>query len=103
MTHTIGNITFGAIKNVKKSGDEEAVYFADVEMQFGEDSPVQTNFYCARADDYTITGRWVYQQIVNGNIVGPLTQLAAGADFVTGLVPERRETAQPLSQGAQTL
>ena len=35
MTHTIGNVTFGQIKNVRKSGDEEGVYFADVDPMTG--------------------------------------------------------------------
>jgi hypothetical protein len=99
MTTIIGNITFGAIKNVRKSGDEEGVYFADVEIQEAEGFPFDTVFYCVRSDDYAMTGRWVYQQIVDGNIEGSITQLAAGVDPVTGQpLPE-----QPISQGAQTL
>jgi hypothetical protein len=85
MTHTIGNITFRQIKNVRKSGDEEGVYFADVEFSEAEGFPMIESFYCARADDYAMTGRWVYQQIIDGNIVGSITQLAAGVDPVTGL------------------
>ena len=90
MAHTIGNITFGAIKNVRKSGDEEGVYIADVEIQEAEGFPFDTELYCARSDDYAMTGRWVYQQIVDGNIEGSITQLAAGVDLVTGQpLPER--------------
>ncbi len=103
MTHTIGNVTFGLIKNVRKSSDEDGVYFADVEIQEAEGFPFETCIYCARSDDYAATGKWVYQQIVEGNIEGEITQLLVGADPVTGLVPERREVAQPISQGAQTL
>jgi hypothetical protein len=98
MTHTISNITFGAIKNVRKSGDEDGVYFADVEMSIAEGFPMETNLYCARSDDYAMTGKWVYQQIIDGNFEGSITQLIAGADPVTGLVP-----VQPISQGTQTL
>lgn len=87
MTHTIGNVIFGEIKNVRKSGDEESVYFADVEMSEAKGFPMKTHIYCARADDYAMTGRWVYQQIIDGNIVGSITQLAAGVDPVTGLPP----------------
>lgn len=87
MTHTISNITFGVIKNVRKSGDENGVYFADVELSVAEGFPMETNFYCARSDDYAMTGRWVYQQIVDGSFEGVITQLVAGADPVTGLVP----------------
>lgn len=85
MTHTIGNITFGEIKNVRKSGDEEGVYFADVEISEAEGFPFETCFYCARSNDYATTGKWVYQQIIDGNIEGTVTQLDAGVDPVTGL------------------
>ena len=98
MTHTIGNVTFGAIKNVRKSGDEEGVYFADVDLSIAEGFPMETCLYCARSDDYVATGKWVYQQILDGNFEGQVTQLAAGVDPVTGLPPQ-----QPITSGAQTL
>lgn len=98
MTHTIGNVTFGQIKNVRKSGDEEGVYFADVELSVAEGFPMETNLYCARSDDYAMTGSWVYQQIIDGNFEGSITQLDAGVDPVTGLVPEPR--VQPAIQGS---
>ena len=101
MTHTIGNITFGQIKNVRKSGDEEGVYFADVELQQDEGFPMETNFYCARADDYAMTGRWVYQQIIDGNIVGSITQLAPNIDPVTGQAWPIQ--TQPATTGSQDL
>ena len=75
MTHTIGNVTFGQIKNVRKSGDEDGVYFADVEFSEAEGFPMEKHFYCARGDDYAMTGRWVYQQILNGNFIGEIKQL----------------------------
>ena len=99
MTHTIGHITFGTIKNVRKCGNEEGVYFADVEFSEAEGFPMETHLYCARSDDYAMTGRWVYQQIVEGNIEGSITQLLPYADVVTGIVPPNK----PISQGAQTL
>jgi hypothetical protein len=99
MTTQIGNITFRQIKNVRKSGDEEGVYFADVEMQEAEGFPFETCIYCARSNDYATTGRWVYQQIIDGNIVGSITQLGAGVDPVTGLPP----APQPQTTGSQTL
>jgi hypothetical protein len=99
MTTQIGNITFGQIKSVRKSGDEEGVYFADVEIQEAEGFPFETCFYCARLNDYAATGKWVYQQIINGNIVGSITQLASGVDPVTGLPPP----PQPRTTGSQTL
>jgi hypothetical protein len=98
---TIGIITFGAIRNVRKSGDEEGVYFADVEISPDEGFPFETCMYCARSDDYAKTGKWVYEQIVTGNIEGQITQLAAGVDPVTG--QPYPEPVQPTTQGAQTL
>jgi len=99
MTTTIGPITFGAIKNVRKSGDEEGVYFADVEFSEAEGFPMETHLYVARSDDYAMTGRWVYQQIVDGNFEGVITQLLPNADVATGIVPEKYR----ISQGAQEL
>jgi hypothetical protein len=101
MTTQIGNITFGQIKNVRKSGDEEGVYFADVEFSEAEGFPMETHFYCARANDYAMTGRWVYQQIIDGNIVGSITQLAPDTNPFT-LLPNP-PFVQPVSQGSQTL
>jgi len=95
----IGNITFGQILNVRKSGDEENVYFADVEMAEAEGFPMETHIYCARDNDYAMTGRWVYKQIVEGNIVGAITQLAAGVNPVTG----QPYPPQPQTTGSQDL
>jgi hypothetical protein len=97
---TIGTVTFGAIRNVRKSGDEEGVYFADVEISPDEGFPFETCLYCARSDDYAKTGKWVYEQIVAGNIEGQITQLAAGVDPVTG---QPQPQQQPTTIGAQTL
>jgi hypothetical protein len=103
MTHTIGNVTFGAIKNVRKSGDETGVYFADVQISEAEGFPMETHLYCARADDYAMTGRWVYQQIIDGNIEGTVTQLAAGVDPVTGHTVVPISQTQPTVSGTQSL
>ena len=99
MTTQIGNITFGQILNVRKSGDEENVYFADVEFSEAEGFPMETHIYCARSDDYAMTGRWVYKQIVEGNIVGTITQLAPNVDPQTGLP----YPPQPQTTGSQDL
>lgn len=101
MTHTIGQVTFGSIQNVRKSGDEEGVYFADVELSGSEGFPMEVCLYCARSDDYAPTGKWVYQQIIDGNHEGEVTQLDVGVNPVTGL--PYPEVNQPTSQGAQTL
>jgi hypothetical protein len=99
MATQIGNITFGQILNVRKSGYEEGVYFADVEISEAEGFPFEACFYCARDNDYAITGKWVYKQIVEGNIVGTITQLAAGVDPQTGLP----YPPQPQTTGSQNL
>lgn len=101
MTQTIGNVTFGNISNVRKSGDEEGVYFADVEFSEAQGFPMETHIYCARSDDHAMTGRWVYQQIMEGNIVGEITQLVPYADPETGLVPT--PVVQPTTTGSQNL
>jgi hypothetical protein len=98
-----GNSTFGQITNVRKSGDEEGVYFVDVELSEAEGFPFETVFYVARSDDYAVTGRWVYQQIVDGNIVGEITQLAPNIDPLTGEPVTVGSTTQPSTQGAQNL
>lgn len=101
MTTQIGNVIFGQISNVRKSGNEEGVYVADVEMSEAEGFPFETVLYCARSDDNATTGKWVYQQIIEGNIVGSITQMAAGVDPVTG--QEFAQQNQPVTTGAQTL
>lgn len=99
----IDRVTFGTIRNVRKSGDEEGVYFADVELSPDEGFPFEVCLYCARADDYAKTGKWVYEQIVTGNIEGTISQLAAGVDPVTGAPYLPRPVQQPTTNGAQTL
>lgn len=99
-----GNITIGQITNVRKSGDEENVYFADVEISEAEGFPFVSLHYVARSDDYAVTGRWVHQQIVDGNIVGEITQLAPNIDPQTGEpLPPPSAPLQPSTQGAQNL
>jgi hypothetical protein len=101
MTYSIGNTTFGTIKNVRKSGDEDGVYFVDIDMSFSEGFPAEPCLYCARSDDYASTGKWVYQQIIDGNFEGVVTQLGANCDPVTGLLVENY--VQPTVVGAQKL
>lgn len=101
MTHTIGDITFGTIRNVRKFAGEEGVYFADIDICFSEGFPFEASLYCARADDYAPTGKWVYQQIIDGNFEGDLIHVAADCDPVTGLPVEN--PIQPTVVGAQDL
>jgi len=99
MATQIGNVTFGQISNVRKSSDEEGVYFADIEISEAEGFPMETHIYCARDNDYAPTGKWVYKQIVEGNIVGTITQLAEGVNPVTG----QPYPPQPQTTGSQDL
>lgn len=99
MTTTISGVTFGAIRNVRKSGDEEGVYFADIEISEAEGFPFELCLYCVRFDDYAATGRWVYQQIIDGNFEGQITQLAPLTNPETGVAYPN----QPTAQGAQDL
>lgn len=106
MTHTIGQITFGRITNVRKSGDEEGVYFADIEISEAEGFPFDVCLYCARSDDYAMTGKWVYKQIIEGNFEGDIVQLPPKVDPATGQpwqIVTLPEITQPTVQGAQTL
>ena len=99
MTFQYASVTLGAISNVRKVADEENVYFCDVEMSLAEGFPMETNLYCARSDDYAPTGKWVYQQIVDGNFAGEIRQLQPRENPVTGeIMPD-----QPEVVGAQTL
>jgi hypothetical protein len=100
---TVNGISFGAIRNVRKSGDEENVYFADVEISPEEGFPFDVHLYCARGDDYAATGKWVYAQITSGNHEGTITQLAANVNPQTGEPWPEVTHRQPLSRGAQTL
>ena len=102
---TVNGVTFGVIKNVRKSGNEEGVYFADVELSPQDGFPMETHFYCARSDDYAATGKWVYGEIVAGRHEGGVTQLAPNVDPVTGERPviTAPPQIQPISRGAQTL
>jgi len=97
----IGTVTFNKISNVRKSGNEEGIYFADVQLSVSEGFPYETSLYCARVDDYAPTGRWVYQQILEGNFEGDITQLAPNVDPITGKpYPIIKQSA---AEGAQTL
>ena len=96
---TIQGITFGEIKNVRKYALEENVYFADVLLSVAEGFPMEWNPYCARGDDFAPTGKWVYQQIIEGNFTGEMIHLAPNIDPSTGEPwPE-----QPVAQGVQHL
>lgn len=92
----IGHITFGKISNVRKYVGDNNVYVCDVEMSLAEGFPFETASYCARVDDYAPTGKWVYQQIVDGNFEGQITELPEGFDLVTGL-PFDPPTQPPIS------
>lgn len=103
MTTIISNIEFGNISNVRKSYTEENVYFVDVEMSVAEGFPLESCEYVARADDYALTGKWVYKQVLNGNFIGEITLLNAGDDPATSLPYISNVGIQPTTTGTQTL
>lgn len=80
------------IRNVRKCGVEQGVYFAEVELSQQEGFPFEWCNYCARKDDVAATGKWVYQQIIDGNFEGEMGQELP-----------YEEPSQPATQGAQTL
>lgn len=97
----VSGIEIGEISNVRKSGDEDGVYFVDVEIGVQEGFPSEKMLFCARSNDYAMTGKHVYKQIMDQNFIGEITQLLPGADPVTGIVAE--STASPTVTGAQQL
>jgi hypothetical protein len=94
MSITFNGVTLRGIRNVRKCGVENGVYFAEVELSMQEGFPFEWCNYCARADDLAVTGKWVYEQIVAGNFEGEMGQ-------ETVVYPD--EAPQPATQGAQTL
>ena len=96
-SETVDNITFENISEVLKSGDEEGVYFCQVVLNHNDGFPSQKVLYCARSNDYAYTGRWVYQQIQDGNFDGEITQLQPLEDPVTREIFVYKE--QPVTQG----
>jgi hypothetical protein len=81
----IGDCTLQNISNVRKCAQQEDVYFCDIEISFAEGFPFEKVMYCARSDDFALTGRWVYQQIIDGNFEGEIVQLLPDTDAATGL------------------
>lgn len=91
---TIMGITFGSIRNVFKDCLEEGVYHAEVEISPQEGFPLEWHNYCARHDDLALTGKWVYQQIIDGNFEGEMQLTVAETDA---------SLPSPVSTGTQTL
>jgi hypothetical protein len=79
-SETINGITFTNISNVREVFEERGVYLADVTIDHNNGFPVETGIYCARSDDYALTGKWVYQQILDGNFDGEITLMPPCAD-----------------------
>ena len=93
---TVGTVTFQKIFNVNKSADQEGVYFCEVTIDYNNGFPTETDWYCARSDDYALTGKWVYQQIIDGNYDGDIKQLQVGENPITGeiILPEQPVTTE---------
>ena len=89
---TIMGVTFGKIKNVKQDCVEAGVYYADVELSAQEGFPMEWYPYTARSDDLALTGKWVYQQIIDGNFDGEITLTELTVEkpprpFIDGAIP----------------
>lgn len=64
------NIEITNLRNVRRMPD--GAFLLNVDLVTAEDS-LETVEYCARAGDIAETGQWVYQQIVEGNFEGTIT------------------------------
>lgn len=78
-----GNVNLGEITNVRTLEDDPSCYVCDIEITVG-DEPPEKAFYVSRANDVTVTGKWVHQQIVDGNFIGQITHLESGVNPLTG-------------------
>lgn len=79
---TFGAISFGTISNVKTLESDPTCYHCDIEL-YDENDSMEVVQYVARANDIA-TGRWVYQQIVDGEFEGEITHIPIGIDPSTG-------------------
>lgn len=97
MSTKIGQLEIGAIRNVKASGDEPNVYFADVEICFEENLGFESCLYVARQDDFAATGKFIYQQIVDGSFEGELIQLPPTPPYVAPASENKSEAQRRLA------
>jgi cell pole-organizing protein PopZ len=58
------------LRNVQRTHD--GAFILDVDL-VTKDDPFETVKYCARDGDVAETGQWVYQQIIEGNFEGEIT------------------------------
>lgn len=58
------------LRNVQRMPD--GAFMLNVDLITLED-PFETVTYCARSTDFAETGKWVYQQIIDGNFEGEIT------------------------------
>jgi hypothetical protein len=77
-----GEIGFGKISNVKTLEGDASCFYCDVEL-YDETGSMEVVQYVARANDIT-TGKWVYQQIINGNFHGEVTHVPSNISPSTG-------------------
>jgi hypothetical protein len=85
-----GTVALGKISNVRTVNGNTSVYYCYVEM-VEEGFEPEVAQYVASRTDVAVTGKWVYQQIVNGNIEGEIVDVSETVDPFTG--EERPDTS----------
>jgi hypothetical protein len=83
MSTTFGTTTLGKISNVRTFNGDTSTYYCHLEIT-EDDLPTETVHYAARQSDMAATGAWVYQQIVDGNFEGVVTNVVDGTNVFTG-------------------
>ena len=78
-----GSIGFGKISNVKTLEVDPSCFHCNIELYDSSDS-MELVEYVARGNDAADTGRWVYQQIIDGNFEGEISHIPSGVDPSTG-------------------
>ncbi len=78
-----GSIGFGKISNVKTLENDPSCFHCNVELYDDADN-MEVVTYVARGNDIVATGKWVYQQIIDGNFEGEISHVPSGIDPITG-------------------
>lgn len=92
-----GSIGFGKISNVRTLEADPTCYHCNIEL-YDETETMEVVEYVARANDVT-TGKWVYQQIVDGNFEGQIAHVPNNIHPSTGeQVPDVDAMAERLKR-----
>lgn len=86
----IGNTTIGKIFNVCTRDNDDSCFFCKVE--FIENDNTETVNYVARKSDSALTGKYIYQQIVDGKFEGQISDVGLDIDpWTKEVIPDRTE------------